>query len=99
MIEHNVKPGIQLCNMQDGSSGVGAAIMDFVTWFTNNDFGHRYNSKMIFASFFSSQGNKISLVCMCVYISDARFRLSMCDSDSNQLSIDSAPITIPTQNP
>ena len=41
IIEHNVKSGIQLCNMQDGSSGVGSAIMDFVTWFINNDFGQR----------------------------------------------------------
>ena len=41
IIEHNVKPGIQLCNMEDGSSGIGSAIMDFITWFSNNDFGQR----------------------------------------------------------
>ena len=42
IIEHNLKPGIHLCNQEDGTSGIGRAIMDFVAWFTNNDIGKKY---------------------------------------------------------
>ena len=41
IIEHNVKPGIHLCNQQDGTTGLGHAIMDFLQWFTNNELGRR----------------------------------------------------------
>ncbi|XP_070191391.1 midasin-like isoform X1 [Littorina saxatilis] len=41
IIEHNLRPGLHLANNQDGTSGFGAAIMDFVTWFSNNEIGKR----------------------------------------------------------
>ncbi|XP_061171072.1 midasin-like [Saccostrea echinata] len=41
IIEHNLSPGIHLGNQEDGTSGVGRVIMDFVDWFTNNDLGKR----------------------------------------------------------
>ncbi|KAJ8314873.1 LOW QUALITY PROTEIN: hypothetical protein KUTeg_007023 [Tegillarca granosa] len=41
IIEHNVKSGIHLCNQEDGSSGIGKAIMEFVDWFRNNEIGKR----------------------------------------------------------
>eukprot|EP00105_Crassostrea_gigas_P045178 XP_019929326.1 PREDICTED: midasin-like [Crassostrea gigas] len=41
IIEHNLSPGIHLGNQQDGTSGVGRVIMDFVDWFTNNELGRR----------------------------------------------------------
>ncbi|XP_064629159.1 midasin-like [Lineus longissimus] len=41
IIEHNLKSGIHLVNQEDGSSGIGRAIMDFVQWFSNNDIGKR----------------------------------------------------------
>lgn len=42
IIEHNLSPGIHLGNQQDGTSGVGRVIMDFVDWFTNNELGRRW---------------------------------------------------------
>ena len=41
IIEHNLTPGVCLCNQEDGTSGVGNAIMDFVEWFSNNEIGRR----------------------------------------------------------
>ncbi|XP_076077814.1 midasin-like isoform X3 [Mytilus galloprovincialis] len=41
IIEHNIKSGIHLCNMEDGTSGIGKAIIDFIEWFSNNDYGKR----------------------------------------------------------
>ncbi|XP_013402851.2 midasin-like [Lingula anatina] len=41
IIEHNLKSGIHLCNQEDGTSGIGRAIMDFVEWFINNEAGKR----------------------------------------------------------
>ncbi|KAK3603576.1 hypothetical protein CHS0354_028005 [Potamilus streckersoni] len=41
IIEHNLLPGIHLCNQEDGTSGIGKAILDFVEWFTNNTLGKR----------------------------------------------------------
>ena len=41
IIDHNLVDGIQLGNQEDGSSGVGNAVMDFVEWFTNNEAGKR----------------------------------------------------------
>ena len=41
IIEHNLNFGIHLSNQEDGTSGVGRAIMEFVDWFTNNELGKR----------------------------------------------------------
>ena len=41
IIEHNLNSGIHLSNQEDGTSGVGRAIMEFVDWFTNNELGKR----------------------------------------------------------
>ncbi|XP_022106859.1 midasin-like [Acanthaster planci] len=41
IIEHNLAEGVWLCNQEDGSSGVGNAIMEFVTWFQNCEAGNR----------------------------------------------------------
>ncbi|XP_053396218.1 midasin-like isoform X2 [Mercenaria mercenaria] len=41
IIEHNLHSGIHLCNQEDGTSGIGRAMMDFVEWFTNNELGKR----------------------------------------------------------
>ncbi|XP_069109146.1 midasin-like [Argopecten irradians] len=41
IIEHNLRSGIHLCNQEDGTSGFGRAIMDFVHWFSNNDIAKR----------------------------------------------------------
>ncbi|KAL3884189.1 hypothetical protein ACJMK2_030409, partial [Sinanodonta woodiana] len=41
IIEHNLLPGIHLCNQEDGTSGIGKAILDFVEWFSNNTLGKR----------------------------------------------------------
>ncbi|XP_076466261.1 midasin-like [Babylonia areolata] len=41
IIEHNVRPGLRLSTSEDGQSGFGVAIMDFVTWFSNSDIGKR----------------------------------------------------------
>ena len=47
IIEHNIKSGIHLCNMEDGTSGFGKAIIDFIEWFSNNDFGKRYEISIL----------------------------------------------------
>ncbi|XP_033739322.1 midasin-like [Pecten maximus] len=41
IIEHNLRSGIHLCNQEDGTSGFGRAMMDFVQWFSNNDIAKR----------------------------------------------------------
>ncbi|XP_072178223.1 midasin-like [Diadema setosum] len=41
IIEHNLLEGVQLCNQQDGTSGIGNAVMDFIEWFTNNEAGRK----------------------------------------------------------
>lgn len=41
IIEHNLHSGIHLCNQEDGTSGFGRAMMDFVEWFRNNELGKR----------------------------------------------------------
>ncbi|XP_038059526.1 midasin-like [Patiria miniata] len=41
IIEHNLAEGVWLCNQEDGSSGVGNAIMEFVSWFQNSEAGKR----------------------------------------------------------
>ena len=47
IIEHNLEPNIHLCNQQDGSSGIGHAIMDFIEWFSSTDVGKRYAMKTL----------------------------------------------------
>ncbi|KAK9498536.1 hypothetical protein O3M35_003147 [Rhynocoris fuscipes] len=42
IIEHNVKSGLFFGNQQDGSSGVGIAIYNFVQWLKSTEFGKRY---------------------------------------------------------
>ena len=41
IIEHNLKAGIHFTNQQDGTTGIGKAVMDFVEWLTNNQFGKK----------------------------------------------------------
>ncbi|XP_044268494.1 midasin [Tribolium madens] len=41
IIEQNVKEGISFGNQQDGSSGIGKNVMDFVEWFRNTEIGKR----------------------------------------------------------
>ncbi|KAL5010016.1 hypothetical protein ScPMuIL_012321, partial [Solemya velum] len=41
IIERNLFPGIHLCNQEDGTSGIGNAIMDFIQWFTKSQIGQR----------------------------------------------------------
>ncbi|PIK42632.1 hypothetical protein BSL78_20512 [Apostichopus japonicus] len=41
IIEHNIKPGIQLANQEDCSSGIGTAMMEFLEWFRNNEVGQK----------------------------------------------------------
>ncbi|XP_035663677.1 midasin-like [Branchiostoma floridae] len=42
IIEHNLSDGLQLCNQEDGTSGFGHAMMEFIAWFCDQDFGCRY---------------------------------------------------------
>ncbi|XP_067673927.1 midasin-like [Haliotis asinina] len=41
IIEHNIRDGLVLGNQQDGSTGFGAAILDFIQWFSNNEVGKK----------------------------------------------------------
>ncbi|XP_048240547.1 midasin-like [Haliotis rufescens] len=41
IIEHNIREGLQLGNQQDGTTGFGAAILDFIEWFSNNEIGKK----------------------------------------------------------
>ena len=41
IIEHNLRPQMGMKRQSDGSTGFGAAMMDFVTWFRNNEVGKR----------------------------------------------------------
>ena len=43
IIEHNLNSGIHLCNQEDGTSGIGHAMMHFVEWLSNNELAKRYN--------------------------------------------------------
>lgn len=42
IIERNVNEGISFGNQQDGSSGIGRNVMDFVEWFKCSEIGKRY---------------------------------------------------------
>ncbi|XP_057664406.1 midasin [Diorhabda carinulata] len=42
IIEQNIIPGISLGNQQDGSSGIGICIMDFIQWFEITEVGKRF---------------------------------------------------------
>lgn len=42
IIEHNLNFGLSFGNQQDGTSGVGRSIMDFIEWFCNNEIGKRF---------------------------------------------------------
>lgn len=42
IIERTVKTGISFGNQQDGSSGLGNGILDFVEWFENTELGKRF---------------------------------------------------------
>lgn len=44
IIECNVKMGMSFGNQQDGSSGVGNSIMEFVEWFQNTELGKRFDN-------------------------------------------------------
>lgn len=42
IIEQNVQSGISFGNQEDGSSGVGKFIMNFIEWFINTEIGKRF---------------------------------------------------------
>ncbi|KDR17835.1 Midasin, partial [Zootermopsis nevadensis] len=42
VVEHNLSPGLLLGNQEDGSSGVGSCLLDFIEWFTSTDIGKRF---------------------------------------------------------
>lgn len=42
IIERNIKVGTPFGNQEDGSSGVGNSIMNFVEWFENTELGKRF---------------------------------------------------------
>jgi hypothetical protein len=45
IIEHNIRTDVHLAvhNLEESdASGFGLAIMDFVSWFSNNEIGKRY---------------------------------------------------------
>ncbi|KAF6211669.1 hypothetical protein GE061_012182 [Apolygus lucorum] len=41
IVEHNVRPGLSLGNQQDGSSGIGRALIQFLNWFKITEVGKR----------------------------------------------------------
>lgn len=41
IIEHNIKEGLSFGNQEDGTSGVGKAILNFVEWFESQNVGKR----------------------------------------------------------
>ncbi|PSN42589.1 Midasin [Blattella germanica] len=41
IIEQNLKPGLFVGNQEDGTSGVGNLLLDFLDWFTRTDVGKR----------------------------------------------------------
>ena len=41
IIEHNLRVTVALGNQSDGTTGIGAAMMDFVEWFSNQEIGRR----------------------------------------------------------
>ena len=52
IIEHNLEPGIHLTSHNSENSGLGKAILEFVQWFANNDFGRRLVSFLSFENYF-----------------------------------------------
>jgi hypothetical protein len=40
-VEHNLNPILLLGNQEDGSSGVGSRLLDFIQWFSSTDVGKR----------------------------------------------------------
>ncbi|KAL1131390.1 hypothetical protein AAG570_011007 [Ranatra chinensis] len=42
IMEHNIRPGLSLGNQEDGTSGIGKALVHFVKWFSATDIGKRY---------------------------------------------------------
>ncbi|XP_075233650.1 midasin [Lycorma delicatula] len=42
IIEHNVQPGLSLANQEDGTSGIGHGIVNFINWFKTIDIGVRH---------------------------------------------------------
>lgn len=41
IVEHNVKGGLSFGNQQDGTSGIGKAILNFVEWFQAQEIGRK----------------------------------------------------------
>lgn len=44
IIDHNIVPGLSFSSNQEKSICFGAAIMDFVTWFSNSEIGKRFET-------------------------------------------------------
>lgn len=42
IIEHNVKDGLCFGNQEDGSSGIGKTIINFINWFQQQEFGKKF---------------------------------------------------------
>lgn len=42
IIEQNIENGVSLGNQEDGRSGIGKCIMDFIDWFKETEIGKRY---------------------------------------------------------
>lgn len=42
IIERNIKIGLSFGNQQDGSTGIGNCIMDFVEWLETTEVGKRF---------------------------------------------------------
>lgn len=42
IIEHNIQKGVSLGNQEDGTSGIGKAIMNFIEWFKTTEVGKRF---------------------------------------------------------
>ncbi|KAL3283545.1 hypothetical protein HHI36_006684 [Cryptolaemus montrouzieri] len=42
IIEANIKHGVSFGNQEDGSSGIGKRIMEFVEWFRSSDIGKKF---------------------------------------------------------
>ncbi|XP_066999962.2 midasin [Anabrus simplex] len=46
VIEHNIRPGLSLGNQEDGTSGVGNCMLDFIQWFKATEVGKRFPVNM-----------------------------------------------------
>lgn len=42
IIEHNIKEGLTFGNQEDGTTGIGRVILDFIEWFKEQDIGKKY---------------------------------------------------------